>query len=426
VKRVLTNATIDQVVAEAGKVCSELPFVSNECSALVKEYGHYYLELLVGTIDVAQLCSEIGLCSSQVRDMVASSKLFQAIMQGLQDDDGCKACTDGMDIIKNILNSKDTLDLLHIAVHEICGLVSVSGCEILADTALDQILNKVLPMFDPVAICKQVGACPALEIQDLYSPAKVGDDSPVCQGCHDLFGEIKKSASDPATKVISKDLAPVICELVSIPFCESLVSKFLESNLEKAQNLDVDGTCAALGACQGEVSSFEDYCTECTEVADQVLKLLKDPEYQKKLEAFLDELCTVLPIPDCKETLHTYLLMFETLINGMDGKTLCGYLGVCSYKKLELAKKVGDTCSECTMIAGEVITLLENGQVDALIKEAITEVCTILPISDCEKTLDGYFDEIVALLKSLDAKTLCSLIGLCGSSVNQELTYWNF
>ena len=408
----------------AEKVCSELPFVSNECTALVTEYGHYYLELLAGAIDVPQLCAEVGLCSERVRNAIETTQLFQVLQQGLKDDDACKACTDGMDIIQTILNSKDTLDLLHIAVHEICGLVSVSGCEIIADTALDQIIQKLLPMFNPDSICKEIGACPAL--QPLLS-LEVGD-SPVCQGCHDLLGELKKVANDPDTKAISKDLAPVICELVSIPFCESLVSKLLEENLVKVQNLDVDGTCVALKACDGElVEPVEvgDACSECAQIADLVLKELQDPAVQQELEAVLDEVCTILPISDCKETLHSYLLMIETLIAGMDGKTLCGYIGLCSYKRPEQPAKVGDTCSECTMVAGEIISLIENQQIDSLIKEAITELCTVLPISDCETTLDGYFDEIVALLKNIDAQTLCSLIGLCGSA-EQQLTYWNF
>ena len=87
VKRVLTNATIDEVVTAAETICSELPFGSNECNALVKEYGHYYLELLVGSIDVAQLCSEVGLCSEQVREMVLNSRLFQILQRGLKDDE---------------------------------------------------------------------------------------------------------------------------------------------------------------------------------------------------------------------------------------------------------------------------------------------------------------------------------------------------
>ena len=429
VKRVLTNATIDEVVAAAETICSELPFGSNECSALVKEYGHYYLELLVGSIDVAQLCSKVGLCSQEVREMVLNSELFQIIQRGLKDDEGCKACVDGMDVIKEILSSKDTLDLLHIAVHEICGLVSVSGCELIADTALDQIIEKLLPMFVPQTICQEIGACPA---QEVFSPATVGDDSPLCTGCHDLLGEVKKVANDPETKQINKDLAPVLCEVLSIPFCESLISKFLEGALEKAQNLDVDGTCVSLKACEAEederVESWEDTCSECAMIADLILKELQDPSVQQEIESVLDELCTVLPISDCKETLHTYLVMIETLIASMDGKTLCGYIGLCS-SKMSLVKKaagvteinrvefvpnnVGDTCSECTMIAGEIISLLENGTVDTLIKEAISELCTVLPISDCEATIDGYFDEIVALLKNLDGKTLCSLIGLC-------------
>ncbi|XP_063678244.1 uncharacterized protein LOC134814133 [Bolinopsis microptera] len=328
VKRVLTSATIDEVVAAAEKVCSELPFVSNECSALVKEYGHFYLDLLVGSIDVQQLCSKIGLCSRQVRDLIESTELFEVIKKGLQ------------------------------------------------------------------------------------------DDSPLCAGCQDLLGEVKKAANDPDTIAINKDLAPVICEVISIPFCNSLMTKLLEGTLVKAQNLDVEGTCVALDACSGSVVGMGDVCSDCAQIADLVIKELQDPAVQQQIEAVLDEACSILPIPDCKETLHSYMVIIETLISGMDGKTVCGYAGLCSSKhetvsSYEVSSSVGDTCSECTMIAGELITLLENQQVDAILKGVISEICTVLPISNCETTLDGYFDELVALLKNLDGKTLCSLIGLC-------------
>ena len=409
VKRVLTNATIDEVLAATEKVCSELPFVSNECSALVKEYGHFYLDLLVGSIDVQQLCSKIGLCSQQVRHLIESTELLQVIRKGLQDEEECKACTDGMDVVQTILTSKDTLDLVHIAVHEICGLTTVAFCEVIADTAIDQFLDKLIPMFNPDAICKQIGACPAPQVV----ASLVGDDSALCVGCHDLLGEVKKVANDPETIAINKDLAPVICELVSIPFCNSLITKFLEGTLVKAQNLDVEQTCVALDACSGAVAEVGDVCSECAQIADLVIKELQDPAVQQQIEAVLDQACSILPIPDCKETLHSYMVMIETIISGMDGKTVCGYAGLCSSVQETVRNSVGDTCSECTMIAGELITLLENQQVDALLKEAISEICTVLPISDCETTLDGYFDQLVALLKNLDAKTLCSLIGLC-------------
>ena len=67
--------------------------------------------------------------------------------------------------------------------------------------------------------------------------------------------------------------------------------QLLEENLVKVQNLDVDGTCVALKACDGElVEPVEvgDTCSECAQIADLVLKELQDPAVQEELEAVLE------------------------------------------------------------------------------------------------------------------------------------------
>jgi len=423
-KRVLTNATIDQVIAATKVICSELPFVSNECSALVDEYGHYYLDLLVGKIDVEQLCVKVGLCDAKIRAMIENTELFQVIYKNLKDDEECKACMDGMDIIKTVVGSDDMKDLLHVAAKELCSLVSFSGCEVIMDTGIDELLNKLLPMIEPSTVCKQFGACPAVaEVMTTLPAAPVGDDQ-LCEACHDVLGEVKKTASDPEVATIASDLAPVICELISIPFCNNIISKLLMNGVNAAKALDVDGTCVDLGACPAatvipQIPAFGSVCDECAMIGDLVLKELQDPEIQKEIEDALSQVCAVLPIADCQETIHSYVAMIETILSTMDGKTMCSYFGLCSAAPIDFVKevtepKLGDTCSECTLIAGAIIQVLDNEEADNLIKEGIAELCTVLPISDCASTLDGYFDQVLAIIKNLDGKTICSLVGLCG------------
>jgi len=253
-------------------------------------------------------------------------------LSAMQSDEGCKACMDGLDLVDQILKSNNTLDLLHIAIDEICKAIGgdVATCAALIDGTLDPIINNLIAMFDPASLCKQTGACPALQHTKW-------EGGVFCEACVDGVLELQNIAEDTETDEMLDDLTDILCNAIQIPFCKTVIGSIVKESLSDVENLNPNITCANIGACSS----------------------------------------------------------------------------VSAEEKLEVTGKVGDTCSECTMIAGEVITLLENQEVDSLIKEAISEICTVLPISDCETTIDGYFDQLVALIKNLDAKTLCSLIGLC-------------
>ncbi|XP_063676805.1 prosaposin-like [Bolinopsis microptera] len=298
----------------------------------VDQCEHVFLYLASSILDSVKLavkpdyiCANMGSCPV--------SDTFE--LTPVKGKEGCKACMDGMDLVDQILKSNSTIDLLHIAIDEICIAIGgdVGTCEGIIEGTLDPIINNLIAMFDPASLCKQAGSCPALENTKW-------EGGVFCEACVDGVLELQNIAEDTETDEMLDELTDILCNVIQIPFCNTVIGSIIKESLADVESLNPNTTCANIGACSNL---------------------------------------------DNQETVSSY----------------------------EVSSSVGDTCSECTMIAGELITLLENQQVDALLKEAISEICTVLPISDCETTLDGYFDQIVALLKNMDAKTLCSLIGLC-------------
>ena len=316
--------------------------VNQSCQLIgfgVEQCEHVFLYLAGSLLDNVKMmvnpdyiCGKMGSCP----------KVDIPFLSSLGDDEGCKACMDGLDIVDIILKSNETMDLVNIAVDEICMAIGgdVDTCKSIIIGILDPIIENLVNLFDPASLCKQAGACPA------YQNTK-WEGGIFCQACIDGVLELKNIAEDHETDDMLNELTNIVCNTVDIPFCKSIIGAVIRESLSDVENLNPNVTCANIGACTADV----------------------------------------------------------TMVTGA---------GVTPVTKLDfIPAKVGDTCSECTMVAGEIISLLENAEVDSLIKEAISELCTVLPISDCEATIDGYFDQIVALLKNLDGKTLCSLIGLC-------------
>ena len=416
-----------QVLALTEKVCAKLPFVSNECNALVEEYGHYYLEILAGTINVEQLCVKAGLCSADVRHMIEATELFQIIVRGLKESEGCKACTDGMDIIQTVLNSKDTLDLINIAVHELCSLTSIGECEVIADLLVDKIVKQLVDMFNPDTVCKEIGACAAAAEKVVV--VEMSAVTPACEACTDALGELKKVANDPETKIIITNAVEVICETITIPFCNRVITKLIESQLEKIEILDVNADCIKLGACstfspfesflvkENSVEEVGDTCSECTMIASEIITLIENESVDGLIKEAITEVCTLLPIANCEATIDGYFDQIVALLKNLDAKTICGLIGLCGSKApvapVVPALALGDTCSECAMIADLLLNELKDPTIQAEVEAAIDQACVVLPIPNCKATIHSYMVIAESFIATIDGKTVCGYAGLC-------------
>ena len=427
VRSLLNDKTVEDVSDAVIAMChSELPAVlATGCEAVVKEYGTPFIERFFKDLDVTEACAEIGLCSEDVRHMIQASEPFQVLSKALKESDGCKACKDGVIELKMVLSNPDTLDLMHIGVKEMCALVKTPLCELLANTAIDNIVKELIKKLDAEKMCS--GLCVKNEnIIAVESPSL--EEKPLCEACEDALGEIKKVANDKETQEMIKDLAQVICGHISIPFCQTVFDKLIKSQVDHLKNINVKGTCAMMPGCgtkEAPVTGNDlgNTCSQCTFIADELLTVLRNADIDSLIKEGIDEVCSVIPIPNCAAQLDKYVDLVFDFIKKLDGKSLCSMIGMCGSKTLQEVpvENLKDTCSICTLVADELLTALKNKDIENLVKEGVEEICSIIPIPNCASTVDSYVDMLFGMLKNMDGKTLCSMVGMCNSVKTVEV-----
>lgn len=186
--------------------CENVP-IENCDDWMTKEYE--LLHKTVKTLDPTEACSWMGLCASRIATPLESNAMG---------------------------SSSDKCDFCHLMGEELNNKVfHNSGAKVDVDQ-----------------LCVKTGLCAAATelkttLTAAANPAIVGNQ--LCQACRDVLGELKKTASDPQVATIASDIPPVICELVHIPLCESIISEFVMTVFRATKGLDVSGTCERINAC---------------------------------------------------------------------------------------------------------------------------------------------------------------------------------
>jgi len=422
IKNLLTSAEVSEILDVAiDETCIAMGFGVETCEKLAGTIFHEILDNLMASFDPDFICGHLGSCPQKPCPFLASLGA---------DSEGCKACVDALGIVQQILEAPATIDLVHIAVDETC--VAIGGdaktCEAIVDGIIDPIITNLITLFKPRSLCAQAGACPA---SLLSVPNKMG-----CVACEDTFSIIKKVLeSDELAELVHLGINKTCGAIGGAAGrqCIMILSVVVDnSRLQLLPLFNPHAVCAQTGACPAhlEESNLQGgiFCDFCK---DSVLEL-KNIAADQATDAMLDEItaiiCNTVKIPFCKTVIGSVVQQELTSILALDANSTCTNVGACTPDftvetvavetvavETVAVETVGDTCSECESIANEIVALLKNEEVDSLIKEAITEICTVLPIANCEATIDGYFDQIVALIKNMTGKDICGLIGLCGS-----------
>lgn len=290
------------------------------CEKLAGKIADEILGNLLPLFDTEGICASMGVCTS-------SSPLLQTTPEG------CKACVAALDLVDVVLKSNDLKDLADVAMDELCIVMGgrVDVCQKILRGVIDPIITNVVQLFDPKMLCSQAGACPAKQVTGV---SLVGSNV-FCDPCKEAIIELHNIVEDNETDVLLTELSAILCNFIDIPFCKSVTAAIINESLADLDTTDPSGTCASIGACNSALafydtpSKLEDNCSECTSIATQVKAALSNPEIVTLLKDAVGELCSVLPITDCAETLDGYLDQAVALIKTLDPKTLCTLIGMC-------------------------------------------------------------------------------------------------
>lgn len=254
----LNNSTEEYIVQEALKACAivPVPFLAQECKALVQEYGLYYVDLLVKEeVDVKQICSLLKLCPASLD----TSRTQIVVLSVRQDPPACEACVDALVIVKTVLASNWTADLIHQGIDAVCDLTAQAlTCKIMVKTILDETIKTWVAKFDPRSICITDGACKnstsALQdsftlLQNSVTPLNeqesLHDD--LCEICEDVVGELKKVAGDGDTGRVVGDSIALVCQQISIiPFCNYALGHLVRGQVDAVRTINVKATCRSV------------------------------------------------------------------------------------------------------------------------------------------------------------------------------------
>ena len=428
----LTNETVEDIIDAGVAMChSELPaFLAKKCEIAIKEYGIPYIYEFLKDLDVKEVCVDMGLCSEDARHMLEASELFQVISRGLRESDGCKACKDGIRELKMILSAPETLDLLHVAVKEACGLAHVPFCETMANAAIGEVLQEIIKLLDADKVCS--GLCaekksflaliPASKVENSVSGNNLGDlKANTCIICTLVADKLLTALKNEDLENMAKEGVEKICSIVPIPGCTSMADSYVDMLFGILKTLDGNSLCSLIGMCNSgqtvAVPVESVLCPGCKTVVSIILKYLLIPINWDIAEFDIQQVCIYLPIPNCKSSIHEIISKIHDFIKQQSAASICSEIGLCNkmseFNEMLQVNKFKDVCSECAWAANEIVSLVTNPEVDGVVKSLAETFCAVVPIQGCEDIADSFIDMVIDEIKKLDGKTMCDYVGLC-------------
>lgn len=412
--RLLTKDTKQKILDFGKMTCSKLPMFAKECGDAVDTYGPEAIAMLFKKFDVDRVCAQVHLCPA--------TNLVDGAFYAHGTTSSCRACKDGFDVVKMIINSAEVRDMVHIAVNESCiastsNAHNVDVCERLAGKIADEILGNLLPLFDTEGICTSMGVCTSSSPLLHTSP----EGCKACVAALDLVDVVLKSND-------LKELADVamdeLCIVMGgrVDVCQKILRGIIDPIITNVVQLfDPKMLCSQAGACPAKhvtamsLVGSNVFCDPCKQAIQELHNIVEDNETDTLLTELSGILCNFIEIPFCKSVMTAIINESLEDVDHTDPAGTCAGIGACNSAVAfyDTPSKLEDNCSECTEIATQIKAALSNPEIVTLLKDAVGELCSILPITDCAETLDGYLDQAVALIKTLDPKTLCTLIGMC-------------
>jgi saposin len=154
---ITTNSTEQEIVAALEKVCEILPStVEVACKSFVEIYGPAVVEMIIAELDPAQICTQLGLCSS-VTNPPAPKLPLKA-----QDTETCIICETVIQYLEALVENNATVEQIEEALEKVCSLLP-SAMEQQCDALIEQygalIIHYVMALESPQQVCTLIGLC---------------------------------------------------------------------------------------------------------------------------------------------------------------------------------------------------------------------------------------------------------------------------
>ena len=377
------------------------------CEALVDTIIDQILGNLVPMFDEEALCAHAGACPAQT---------LQSL---IKTDPGCSLCNDIFTITQNILDNDKLIEVVIIAINETCkfapfGATGEEYCNLASNWMFFQVLEKLTAMVDPKHICGDIGGCP-LTMFPVVTTLKSDEG---CRSCVDGLELVDIIIKSDAVRDLVRVTVSEICMSIggAVNVCEKIMNGIFDPIIDNAVKLfDPKSLCQKSGACptlESDMGADGIFCDFCVEGVLELHNIAKDQETDVMLTDLTNIICNLGQIPFCKSIMATVVKQVLSNMETLSANQTCANIGACSTATF-LAPALGnELCDECKMISQLAITAM-NTELNGEIKTAVGQVCAYIPISGCEKLVDGYVDEILEVLDEMDPKTICAAMGLC-------------
>jgi len=148
------------VEAAWSNVCNSLPVFKEDCIKIGDEYIHEAITWLVEQMDPKTVCAAIGLCPSEIKNLLQHIKL--ALKRG-DNDEFCDHCmTTVGDVRKDVSDPKFEAGVT-AAWDNVCNSLPLfkTDCIELGAKYIHPAITWLVEQLDPKTVCTAIGLCPA-------------------------------------------------------------------------------------------------------------------------------------------------------------------------------------------------------------------------------------------------------------------------
>ncbi|XP_047337037.1 uncharacterized protein LOC124940557 [Impatiens glandulifera] len=168
-------------------------------------------------------------------------------------------------------------------------------------------------------------------------------------------------------------------------------------------------------------------CHLCEDVTDEILKVLRSKKMQKGIMNILHGTCSLLfnLKPKCMATVNSYGLVFFTMVQIVQPRTICNSVHLCSPNPANSTTffMSEDKCDVCHYVVGKALTELKypNKQLEIMMESVLKNSITMKSIEEKQILNSEFAPMILDNTKHfLEAMDLCAMTRACDSRYSSD------